>query len=412
MGSVDFNSPPRNVTLVALSAVIGLHVLAAMALVTIKPTIPIDKIVKESTPIEIQMLTLPMEQEPPKPVEVVEKPPELEAAPIEVEVNVEPELNPHMMVNTEAFQPELSSEFSFEPPTQTPESLVNEPKVVEQAPPPIVPEKKVQPKAEAPKIEHQKIVRATPPEPVVEQDIIVKETFIEETTPKKPIPKKTVPEKIVPEKVIPEKTVNQEVIAAQALAAKQQQAAAQNAQRAAEEAANRKAQQEAAQRDRQAAADAQAIKNAAEKAAREKAAQQAQAARDAEAAAKAQADAKAKADAKAQAKADAAKAEAASNTPMNFNASSANWRSPPNFSFPDRASRGASSGDTFNVVLVLRVNKQGGIDSVRLAQSSGNALLDREAQRQVRSGKFTPFTNDAGVPVVGNVTLPVSYAVP
>lgn len=105
------------------------------------------------------------------------------------------------------------------------------------------------------------------------------------------------------------------------------------------------------------------------------------------------------------------KIAAANNTPVNFNASHANWASTPNFSFPNRATRGTRSGDTFNVVLVLRVNKQGGIDSVRLLQSSGIPALDKEAQRQVRSGTFKPFTKN-GVPVVGNVTLPISYAVP
>lgn len=102
---------------------------------------------------------------------------------------------------------------------------------------------------------------------------------------------------------------------------------------------------------------------------------------------------------------------AASNTPVNFTASNADWASAPRLSFPERAARNARSGDTFNVVLVLRVNKQGGIDSVRVAQSSGNSRVDKEAQRQVRSGKFKPFTQN-GVPVVGNVTLPVIYAVP
>ncbi|WP_261869736.1 energy transducer TonB [Psychrobacter sp. JCM 18901] len=96
---------------------------------------------------------------------------------------------------------------------------------------------------------------------------------------------------------------------------------------------------------------------------------------------------------------------------MSFTASSANWASAPNFSFPERAARRARSGDTLNVVLVLRVNKQGGIDNVRVAQSSGNPLVDKEARRQVRSGKFKPFTKN-GVPVVGDVTLPISYAVP
>ncbi len=155
-----------------------------------------------------------------------------------------------------------------------------------------------------------------------------------------------------------------------------------------------KAAQEAAQ---QARAQQEDIQKASAKAARD---------------AQAQADAKAEKEAAQKAEAAArAKEAAASNEPVNFTASSANWSSAPNLSFPERAARRARSGDTFNVVLVLRVNKQGGIDDVRIAQSSGNAALDKEAARQVRSGKFKPFMKN-GVPVVGNVTLPVTYSVP
>ena len=153
----------------------------------------------------------------------------------------------------------------------------------------------------------------------------------------------------------------------------------------------------------------------AEKAAQEVQLQQAQEAQrvaNAKAARDAQAKASAEAARAAKQAEEAAKAAAESNKPVNFTASSANWVSAPNFSFPERVARRANSGDTLNVVLILRVNKQGGIDNVRIAQSSGNAALDKEATRQVRSGKFKPFTNNAGVPVVGNVTLPVSYAVP
>ena len=141
-------------------------------------------------------------------------------------------------------------------------------------------------------------------------------------------------------------------------------------------------------------------------------AQEAQRVANAKAARDAQAKASAEAARAAKQAEEAAKAAAESNEPVNFTASSANWVSAPNFSFPERVARRANSGDTLNVVLILRVNKQGGIDNVRIAQSSGNAALDKEATRQVRSGKFKPFTNNAGVPVVGNVTLPVSYAVP
>lgn len=203
---------------------------------------------------------------------------------------------------------------------------------------------------------------------------ISEEQITQEKQPQKPIQQEE-PHPAIDKAILEQQAKNQQ--------AEQRRIIAVQAEKAAQEAANQ-AQAKALQEDIQKA--------------------NAKAARDAQAEAQSKSDAKAKAGAE--------KAAAASNTPMNFNASSANWRARPNFSFPDRGARGANSGDTFNLVLLLRVNKQGGIDSVSLAQSSGNAILDREAQRQVRSGKFRPFTNDAGAPVVGNVTLPVSYAVP
>ena len=110
-------------------------------------------------------------------------------------------------------------------------------------------------------------------------------------------------------------------------------------------------------------------------------------------------------------KAAQAKADAASNEPMSFTAGNASWASTPNFSFPSRAERGASSGDTFTVGLLFRVNKQGGIESVKVSRSSGNPFIDKAALQQARQGKFKPFTKD-GVPRVGNVTLSVSYKMP
>ncbi len=191
----------------------------------------------------------------------------------------------------------------------------------------------------------------------------------------KPVPKEAAPKKISPEPIVDTSAADE-----------QRKEAAARAKKAAQEAQDRAAQE-------------------AKRVADAKAAAQAKAAREAEAAAQAQAAREA-----AEAAAEAA-ARAQSNEPVSFTASAANWASAPNFSFPDRAARRARSGDTLNVVLVLRVNKQGGIDSVRVAQSSGNTLLDKEAQRQVRFGKFKPFTKN-GAPVVGNVTLPISYAVP
>ena len=279
-------------------------------------------------------------------------------------------------------------------PAKLAESVVAEVEATPQSKAQPIPESKTEPNPE-PKSERksepkpqQKMKALTPADSVVTE----KEPAVQKETPPEKLPIKEQPVK----KKIEDKQPQQKQIDADKAAADEQRrmiaAQAEKAAQQAESQAQAKALQEAhAAREAQAQTDAKAAKEAAQKAARAKAE------REAESAARAEADANARA--------------AASNEAVNFTASAANWASTPNFSFPDRAARRARSGDTLNVVLVLRVNKQGGIDSVRIAQSSGNALLDKEAQRQVRSGKFKPFTKN-GVPVVGNVTLPIAYAVP
>lgn len=102
--------------------------------------------------------------------------------------------------------------------------------------------------------------------------------------------------------------------------------------------------------------------------------------------------------------------EKVNNEPASFTANNASWASRPNFSFPDNV-RGIKSGDTFTVVLLFRVNKQGVIEDVSLSKSSGHAVIDKAALKQARGGKFKPFTKD-GVPRVGNVIFPIDYYVP
>lgn len=328
MSSTDLEAPPLRLILIAIILVVGLHLLTAIALVIIKAPMLKDEPIKETPPLEIQMVTLPTE-------------------PIE--------------------------------------NVVTEVEEVPQSKAESIPTPKPEPKPE-PKTQ-QKMKAVTPVDPVVreEEPIVQKEKPVQTPPIKEPPVKKKIEDKppVIDKSVADEQ---RRIIAAQA------EKAAQQAERQAQAKALQEAQAQAA-RDAQAQADANAAKEAAQKAA------QAKAEREAEAAARAKAEAAAKA------------AAAASNEPVNFTASAANWASAPNFSFPDRAARRARSGDTLNVVLVLRVNKQGGIDSIRVAQSSGNPLLDKEAQRQVRSGKFKPFTKN-GAPVVGNVTLPIAYAVP
>lgn len=322
MSSTDLEAPPLRLILIAIILVVGLHLLTAIALVIIKAPTLKDEPIKETPPLEIQMVTLP---------------------------------------------------------TQPIENVVTEVEEVPQSKAESIPTPKPEPKPE-PKTQ-QKMKAVTPVDPVVreEEPIVQKEKPVQTPPIKQPPVKKKIEDKppVIDKSVADEQ---RRIIAAQA------EKTAQQAERQAQAKALQEAQAQAA-RDAQAQADANAAKEAAQKAA------QAKAEREAEAAARAKAEA------------------AASNEPVNFTASAANWASAPNFSFPDRAARRARSGDTLNVVLVLRVNKQGGIDSVRVAQSSGNPLLDKEAQRQVRSGKFKPFTKN-GAPVVGNVTLPIAYAVP
>lgn len=322
MSSTDLEAPPLRLIFIAIILVVGLHLLTAIALVIIKAPTLKDEPIKETPPLEIQMVTLP---------------------------------------------------------TQPIENVVTEVEEVPQSKAESIPTSKPEPKPE-PKTQ-QKMKAVTPVDPVVreEEPIVQKEKPVQTPPIKEPPVKKKIEDKppVIDKSVADEQ---RRIIAAQA------EKAAQQAERQAQAKALQEAQAQAA-RDAQAQADANAAKEAAQKAA------QAKAEREAEAAARAKAEA------------------AASNEPVNFTASAANWASAPNFSFPDRAARRARSGDTLNVVLVLRVNKQGGIDSIRVAQSSGNPLLDKEAQRQVRSGKFKPFTKN-GAPVVGNVTLPIAYAVP
>ena len=83
----------------------------------------------------------------------------------------------------------------------------------------------------------------------------------------------------------------------------------------------------------------------------------------------------------------------------------------PTFNFPERAARRARSGETYTVQLRLQVNRQGSIDSVSIASSSGNAAIDQAAIRQAKQGRFHPFKQN-DVAVVGMVTLPITYVAP
>ncbi|MGP9556636.1 energy transducer TonB [Psychrobacter sp. AOP7-A1-24] len=320
MSSTDLDAPPLKSLLLAIVAVVGLHVLAAIALVAIKTPELKPEPKKEMSPLEIKFVSLPAE-------------------------TVSTEVEKQTVTAKKEVQPEVPVQ-----PAPQPEPKPKEP---------------VRQPVETPAKPKEPVVKNTEPKvtPVIASEK----------------PRSDTSQKVAPKDPLPKQKVDNSAAEAQRKAAAQAESERQA----------RKAEQEA-----QARAEQEAKRVA-----------------DAKAAAQAKAAAEAAAQARAEAEAEAAAALAQSNEPVSFTASSANWASAPNFSFPERAARRARSGDTLNVVLVLRVNKQGGIDNVRIAQSSGNPLLDKEARRQVRSGRFKPFTKN-GVPVVGDVTLPISYAVP
>ena len=336
MSSTDLETPPLKSILIAILVVVGLHVLTAVALVAMKPSVPKVAPPKQTPPIEIELVSLPatLPKEPEKVVKSVEK-----------EVT-------KVVIDKSTPAPKPQTIIKPKPVTETPKQPV-----VQERKPDITP-----------------LVKKEKTTSIAQEKPSQKQTKQEELNP--------AIDKAISEQLANNQKLNNQQAEQRRLVAAQAEKAAQEVQMQQAQEAQRVANAKAA-RDAQAKASAEAANDVAQKAAR--------AAKQAE---------------------EAAKAAAESNEPVNFTASSANWVSAPNFSFPERVARRANSGDTLNVVLILRVNKQGGIDNVRIAQSSGNAALDKEATRQVRSGKFKPFTNNAGVPVVGNVTLPVSYAVP
>ncbi|MDN3453303.1 MULTISPECIES: energy transducer TonB [unclassified Psychrobacter] len=311
MSSTDLGAPPLKSILLAIVAVVGLHVLAAVALAMVKPPEIKPEPKKETPPIEIKLVTPPP---PPPPVEIEEI--NLKEAPEPVR-EVKPKPKPKAK------------------PVASPK-----PKVVQKKQP----------------VDKPKAKQAEKPKPA-------------EFTPP-PAKQKTTPQKTRKTQVADDQL---KILAAQAEQARRDALLAQ--------------QQAQAIKDAAAAKKAQEIANA--KAAADAAA--AQAAKDAEAAA------------------------AASNEPVTFSSAAARWKSTPYFDFPknaqSKAKRFGKPGDKITVLLKVKVNKQGRVDDVSIAKSSGVSALDSNASRKMNGAEFHPFMQN-NVAVVGLVTLPVNYIIP
>ena len=99
---------------------------------------------------------------------------------------------------------------------------------------------------------------------------------------------------------------------------------------------------------------------------------------------------------------------ARSQQPITFSHSDASWRNRPHLTLPHSITQHLEPGEQLTVLLKLTVDKQGKITQVDIAESSGNNRFDRAAQKQIRSGRFRPFTQN-GTPVKGIVIIPMTY---
>ena len=99
---------------------------------------------------------------------------------------------------------------------------------------------------------------------------------------------------------------------------------------------------------------------------------------------------------------------ARSQQPITFSHSDASWRNRPHLTLPHSITQHLEPGEQLTVLLKLTVDKQGKITQVDIAESSGNNRFDRTAQKQIRSGRFRPFTQN-GTPVKGIVIIPMTY---
>lgn len=104
--------------------------------------------------------------------------------------------------------------------------------------------------------------------------------------------------------------------------------------------------------------------------------------------------------------------DSAVNDPVaTFDTRDAEWVSTPKFHFSDKAKFGLEPEQTRTVLLSLMVKRDGRIESVNREQSSGNTVFDREAMQQIKKYQLQPFMKN-DVAVRGKVIIPVEYEAP
>lgn len=104
--------------------------------------------------------------------------------------------------------------------------------------------------------------------------------------------------------------------------------------------------------------------------------------------------------------------DSAVNDPVaTFDTRDAEWVSTPKFHFSDKAKFGLEPEQTRTVLLSLMVKRDGRIESVNREQPSGNTVFDREAMQQIKKYQLQPFMKN-DVAVRGKVIIPVEYEAP
>ena len=396
MSVTNLNAPPHKLTLTVISAVVGLHVLTALALVMVQTPTPtlIEEPLTPAPPIEIQLLTLPTEtlqsvndisDDSSKPAQNVasdsvahKQDPEEAEAKIEPETQVEPAVKEEIV--TESAIKETRTD---EPKSQEDAQEVQEQAKIEAI---IQEQPKVEPQIREVKERKQAPEMKGEPAPF---EHYVKQKIEPEVNPAAQQPPKPVIASKMPAESAVSSTTQTTITAATPSQSTQDPAT------------------DAKPRDDRSTSAASTNPSGSDSISDEPV----RLPKDQNRSNKPVTSGTKAADNTPPPKEPAAKVvETVNNEPASFTANNASWASRPNFSFPDNV-RGIKSGDTFTVVLLFRVNKQGVIEDVSLSKSSGHSVIDKAALKQARGGKFKPFTKD-GVPRVGNVIFPIDYYVP
>lgn len=95
---------------------------------------------------------------------------------------------------------------------------------------------------------------------------------------------------------------------------------------------------------------------------------------------------------------------------IKFASRDAYWVKMPIFKIGYHCLKTMNTGDKFNLLLDVSVDKQGKITSIKIIESSGHRCLDRSTIQQAKNGQTKPFMIK-GKAVIARFSLPIRYVV-